>query len=447
MRGITITVHNLPFGFISQTAKLLVTDTPQLSKPPRGYIEDMGKVAIPIFDHYFSTIDELSLSEHINSGLIVETSRGCWWGAKKHCTFCGLNGVSMEHRVKSSTSVIEEFSVLSKNYDINKFEVVDNILPMEYMKTVLPELSEKQEYNIFYETKSNLKKNHIEKLANAGIRWIQPGFESLNDDFLKLVAKGATAIQNISALKWCRNYGVRASWNLLCGAPNEQAHWYSEMAEILPLISHLQPPYRKLIKIRYVRFSPYFNNAEHYGLVLEPLKSYQYIYPLAANKLSNIAYFFDEISTKTTDVFNIANSFQYDLTEHNVLQHQVTQWSESWATAMPLMYMSDQGSQIVIIDTRKIATNLTHQLAGLKASIYRLCGEPIAKSRLKDKLSNEMAEPMDNMKFDEALEYLVVNKLMIRLSHCYLSLALVGNTPPLPDVKDYPAGYLNLDNY
>jgi len=447
MRGVSITAQNLPFGFISQKTNLLVSDNKQAKQPPRGYIEDMGKVTTPIFDHYFSTIDELSLSPYINSGLIVETSRGCWWGAKKHCTFCGLNGVSMEHRVKSAESVVEEFDSLSSKYQITKFEVVDNILPMDYMKTVLPELSVKQAYNIFYETKSNLKKEHIEKLANAGVRWIQPGFESLNDDFLKLVAKGATAIQNISALKWCRNYGVRVSWNLLCGAPNEKGVWYNYMADIIPLISHIQPPYKNLIKIRYVRFSPYFNKAASYGLTLEPLKSYQYIYPLAADKLANIAYFFDEKSPKQTDVFSLINSFQYDMAEHKHLQKALSLWSHAWDTAIPLMYMSDQGSQIVIIDTRAVATNFSHTLTGLKADIYRLCGEPIAKERLKTKLNNLLLEPIDEVELDKTLEELVNNKLIIALSNCFLSLALVGSTPPLPEIKDYPAGYLDLENY
>jgi len=447
MRGVSITAQNLPFGFISQKTNLLVSDNKQVKQPPRGFVEDMGKVASPIFGQYFSTVDELSLSPYINSGLIVETSRGCWWGAKKHCTFCGLNGVSMEHRVKSAESVIEEFDSLSSKYDITKFEVVDNILPMDYMKTVLPELSEKQGYNIFYETKSNLKKEHIEKLANAGVRWIQPGFESLNDDFLKLVAKGATAIQNISALKWCRNYGVRVSWNLLCGAPNEKGVWYNEMADIIPLISHIQPPYKNLIKIRYVRFSPYFNKAASYGLTLEPLKSYQYIYPLAAEKLANIAYFFDEESTQKTDVFSLGNRFQSDIAEHMHLQKAVTLWSNSWETAIPLMYMSDQGEQIVIIDTRAVATSFTHTLSGLKSDIYRLCGEPIAKGRLKTKLNSLLAKPIDDVQLDKVLEELVNDKLIIALSNCFMSLALMGITPPLPETKDYPAGYLNLENY
>jgi radical SAM superfamily enzyme YgiQ (UPF0313 family) len=40
--------------------------------------------------------------------LLFEASRGCWWGAKHHCTFCGLNGLSMTFRSKSADRAYSE---------------------------------------------------------------------------------------------------------------------------------------------------------------------------------------------------------------------------------------------------------------------------------------------------------------------------------------------------
>ena len=40
--------------------------------------------------------------------LPFETSRGCWWGAKHHCTFCGLNGGTMQFRSREPTSAVDE---------------------------------------------------------------------------------------------------------------------------------------------------------------------------------------------------------------------------------------------------------------------------------------------------------------------------------------------------
>jgi len=95
-------------------------------------------------------------------------------------------------------------------------------------------------------------------------------------------------------------------------------------------------------------------------------------------------------------------------------------------------------------DTRKVATNFTHQISGLEAAIYRLCDEPISRSRLASKL-NALALPSDDTKVNDALSTLVKNKLLLSLSHCYLALALKGKAPALPDVEDYPAGYLDLE--
>ncbi|WP_206484050.1 RiPP maturation radical SAM C-methyltransferase [Thalassotalea sp. G2M2-11] len=446
IRDKTIDIHNLPHGFIAQGhGKLLITQATNNNQPPRGYIEDMQQVGTPIYDSYFSTIHTLGLTNKIATGLLAETSRGCWWGAKKHCTFCGLNGVSMAHRCKPTEQVLAEFKQLSTTYNNTKFEIVDNILPMEYMTSLLPELSKDSAYHIFYETKSNLKKSHIEQLADAGIKWIQPGFESLHDDFLKLIDKGVTGIQNVSALKWCRNYGINVTWNLLCAAPNEQTQWYDEMSEILPLLSHLQPPYKKLIPIRFPRFSPYFKQPEKYGLNLAPLKSYQYIYPLDEPALANIAYFFDHQSNVEKNIFALNEHQNFTLKSHQNLQKALDRWIEHWAHAnTPFLYMSDQGEHIVIIDSRKVATNFTHQLTGLSAEIYRLCQEPITLNRLEAKLKSNFSD-LDDNKLNQSLTDLINNKLLLSLSGCYLSLALVGKTPALPTLKENPAGYLNLN--
>ena len=105
--------------------------------------------------------------------------------------------------------------------------------------------------------------------------------------------------------------------------------------------------------------------------------------------------------------------------------------------------MSDQGENIVVIDTRKEATNFTHTLSGVTAAIYRLCEEPVSKNRLVSKLV-DLELPSDDVSVSEAIETLVNNKLLLSLSNCYLALALKGQTPPLPDAKDYPAGYLKF---
>jgi radical SAM superfamily enzyme YgiQ (UPF0313 family) len=63
-----------------------------------------------------------------------ESARGCWWGAKHHCTFCGLNGSAMRFRAKSPQRVLSELADLARRHHSFRFEAVDNILEPRYLK-------------------------------------------------------------------------------------------------------------------------------------------------------------------------------------------------------------------------------------------------------------------------------------------------------------------------
>ena len=44
-----------------------------------------------------------------NYALYLEGSRGCWWGQKHPCSFCGLNGRKNVYRYKSAGRLYEEY--------------------------------------------------------------------------------------------------------------------------------------------------------------------------------------------------------------------------------------------------------------------------------------------------------------------------------------------------
>src|SRR6185295_10755723 len=96
------------------------------------------------------------------------------------------------------------------------------------------------QFDVFYETKANLNRQQMETLAAAGVRWIQPGLETMQDDLLKLLRKGNSAWMNMRLLKWAEELGTQVAWNVLVRAPGEKDEWYAEMAEYLPLLHHLQ---------------------------------------------------------------------------------------------------------------------------------------------------------------------------------------------------------------
>jgi len=104
----------------------------------------MDETPLPDYDEYFQRMANSPVSDDIGAGGITyESARGCWWGAKHHCTFCGLNGATMRFRSKPAERVYDELHTLSKRY-------------------------------------RNLKKHEMRLLRDAGVRMIQPGIESLS---------------------------------------------------------------------------------------------------------------------------------------------------------------------------------------------------------------------------------------------------------------------------
>ena len=102
-------------------------------------------------------------------------------------------------------------------------QVVDNLLDLKYFKTLLPELAaRKLNVSLFYETKSNLKKDQVRLLRDAGVMTIQPGIESFSDRVLKQMKKGVTGLQNVQLLKWCKEIGDEPIWYQVMGFPGRR---------------------------------------------------------------------------------------------------------------------------------------------------------------------------------------------------------------------------------
>jgi len=254
-------------------------------------VEDMNLLPTPDFDGYFAAYRKNAFTWPYQ--LSAETSRGCWWGAKVHCKFCGLNGSSMAYRSKSADRAVTEIKGLSERYATRRLMMADNILDAKYLSSVIPRLRGSG-LELFYEVKSNLTKSGLAAMRAAGVTWIQPGIESLSDRTLELMGKGVTAMQNIQLLRWCSELGVKPSWNILYGFPGEDPADFDRMAQLAPDLCHLTAP-SVVLQFRMDRFSPYFNDAAQYGLTnVRPYWSYPFAYPgLSEKDLADIAYFFE----------------------------------------------------------------------------------------------------------------------------------------------------------
>lgn len=428
----------LPYGVIGPRSR----DTADgLRSPPRALIDTLDALPVPDFDDYFAQLAKSPIRDRILPSIPIETSRGCWWGAKHHCTFCGLNGAGMAFRAKSEDRVQAEFRQLSDRYGLRKFMTVDNILDMKYFRHVLPSLAREGDALIFYETKANLTRPQVEMLSAAGVRWIQPGIEALHDGVLKLLKKGCSAATNVQLLKWAFNTGVWVMWNHLHGAPGEDPAWYDEIADWLPSISHLQPPAGGgITRIRYDRFSPYFNQAAAFDLKLVPYAAYAHAYPVAPEAVAEQAYFFlhDGVVSPTparlgTLMAQWADQFYDPQTKPGALPER--------SDIAPVLMMTDHGSHITIRDTRPCAIAGTHVLTDLESRICRASDAARSPDAIAETIRGGGLDA-DDAAIETALARLIEARIVADFSGHLLCLATVDDPVPFRKFHEFAGGLL-----
>jgi ribosomal peptide maturation radical SAM protein 1 len=308
-------------------------------------------VPVPLdYDDFLANLERNFPNGKVKPSLTFETSRGCWWGERAHCTFCGLNGGTMAYRAMPPAQALELFQSLFARYGgrCTYFESVDNIMPREYLTEVFPFVRVPQGSSIFYEVKADLKDREMEVLAKAGVRQIQPGIESLATSTLKLMHKGVTAFQNVSFLKNCLRFDINPLWNLLIGFPRETDEVYRKYIADLPLLVHLPPP-SGAFPVRFDRYSPYFTRAGEYGLDLVPYDFYRYIYPFPEEVLADLAYYFEDRNYG-------ADYLAQMVSWKDKLGRACARWAERWSgsdgRSKASLTLKRRGTGAVVHDTR-----------------------------------------------------------------------------------------------
>ena len=253
----------------------------------------MDELPMPQYDDYYTTLPSAYRPE-LPFYLPVEASRGCWWGAKHHCVFCGLNPDRMKHYSKTPDRFLEEIGELRRLYQPGRFMAVDNIMPHEYYEAVLPRLDQASGgAEFFFEVKANFREEQLRTFSRARVIQIQPGIESLSSHVLALMKKGTSAAANILTLRLCEDMGIRAHWSILHGIHGELAEDYLASAEVAKRLFHLRPPLG-IFLTEIERFAPMFRYPELHGLAnLRPSHWYRYCYPVTDEVLGRLAYRFD----------------------------------------------------------------------------------------------------------------------------------------------------------
>lgn len=357
----------------------------------RDWLDQVSAARLPL------DVDDLLLS--------FETSRGCWFGQHSHCTFCGLNGDSMVFRSKSPARVLAELDHLDQ-YAVPNAEAADLILDMRYFDDPLPALARRpRRMTLFYETKANLKRRHLRLLAQAGVRCIQPGIESLSLPLLRLMRKGSAPYHNVRLLKWCMAFGIQVQWNILSDIPGEDTIEYLHMAGLVPCLVHLAPPMHGLTPVLLNRFSPLYEQADQLGVTgIHPAPAYRFLFGGTVADAGAIAYFFDH------------DPVPGSATGIAALQRAVREWQQQAGKAFFISI--DHGDRIELVDTRPVAGQKYSVLSGCERAVFLACDDGRTRAELRRTL------PYSAHRVDAALDALCDKQQVVDLyGHC-VSLAV-----------------------
>jgi len=381
--------------------------------------EQMGP---PNYDDYFEQLRAVNprAGGDFSRILLYESARGCWWGEKHHCTFCGLNAQSMKFRAKKFAQVLEELRHLSSRYGATRFRFVDNIIDMSYIDGVFGKLAEERaDLEFFIETKSNLNKRQIQALARGGAKVMQPGIESLSAATLKEMDKGVSPLQNIVCLKWSSYYNVHISWNILLGFPKENEADYRRQIDLIPKLFHLPPP-ESVGKLWLERFSPYHTNPERYGMkITGPGIAYEYVYDPSRVDLTKTAYDFEYETEQSVDPAVVQELT--DLTD---------QWKRRHAAPdKPFLYYVKGLGFITVYDGRREGAPVRAQYEGLAARIIELCNDaPRSVELIRQELTNTQEFAACSQEVVEGvLAGLAADAILYEEKGKYFTLALPAN--------------------
>ena len=334
------------------------------SAPP--VLQALDTLPVPDYRAFIAQFAASEWADKARPRLLFEASRGCWWGQKHLCTFCGLNPEGLGYRHKSPARLERELFELVERYpDAELLHATDNILPMGYIDTVLARLGDRARLDgpttpMAFMVKSNLRRDQLQTIRDAGIGAIQAGVESLHDEILANMDKGATVATQLQLLKWASEVGISVSYNLIIRNPGDSPEHYREIAALIPFVKHLAPP-TGVTPMMLSRFSRYFQTPERWGIAnVRPHEHYRDLWPEDGIDLDRIAYesAFDHPMLDDAELTGAARELIAAL-ERWIAEHRPDQ-----------AHWSDLEAGVLIADNRGEAPR-ADAITGMAADLFR----------------------------------------------------------------------------
>jgi len=380
---------------------------------------DLNDLSIPSYDHFYEELRSSSVDVqqyfHYFGYLPVEISRGCWWNK---CSFCNLNIQHQKYREKSVDKIVEEIQFLSDKYKILNFQFIGNTLPVKDYKDLFTKIiALGKDFNFVTEARADhLKSEDYILLKEAGFTTIQTGIESFSRNYLKKMNKGTRVIDNIAALKFCKENEIINRYNLIIDYPNEETIDFEETKKTIKIFKqYLESP--QLCYLRVLYGSPIFCNPDQFNISrLEYTNIDKLMFPqeVLDNK---ICFIYSYKSKKDID-----NNKWKQLVDNWKIEREMlkTDGIKSQNIIDQLIfYYVDGGNFIKIFDKRDLNNIKIYNLNKFERDVFLSCIDIVSIGEIKEKFSDILENDLNDIlkTFEEC-------DIVFKEDNCYLNLPL-----------------------
>lgn len=346
---------------------------------------DLNTLPIPSYDAFYkeiaSTAPEIQQYYQYHGRLPVEISRGCWWN---HCTFCNLNIQHPCYREKRISRIIQEIQYLSERYHMLDFQLIGNTLPKTEYRTLFEKIKKiGKDFSFFVEARAGqLTSQDYTLMKEAGFHNIQTGIESFSQRYLHKINKGVRAIDNIAALKFCKENQIKNSYNLIIRYPNEEPEDFEETQKTAQLLKgYLEAP--QLCELRIMHGSIIHRHPEQFNIHhLDYAPIDQIMYP-AEYLQKGIAFVYAYTPNKPLPHTSWETLVEEWKQEQELIQQETC--ANKTAVNHDAFFFADGGDFIKIYDKRDRENIKIFVLNELERRVFLACTDIISHKELQAK--------------------------------------------------------------
>jgi len=196
------------------------TDGAAVYGPPNALIDDLDSLPLPAR----GLIDNTRYSSVLGKSKFLTTimsSRGC----PARCIFCDRPHLGKRFRARSAGSVVREMTECVERFGIDEFFFYDDTFTIDRQRVFdICEAVRRAGLKAFWDIRarvSNVDREVLTALRDAGCVRIHLGIESGNEKILKTIRKGVNLDKAREVFTICRELGIESLAYFMFGFPGE----------------------------------------------------------------------------------------------------------------------------------------------------------------------------------------------------------------------------------